>query len=164
MTSRFRDIENKVESQSGQALGAQRLCLFREDTVEMMRRDTRVQDSVIIMLKVNPKNFNNHADLTKIGTINTEGAQLRNVCAEARTVNASITPEVTRLSAREAQLATTLRNKETELEGRLLTLHQKNAWLNDLMNPKYKYICGLTKFWIGEVITNVEIRTRSRSD
>ena len=54
-----------------------------------------------------------------------------------RTANATITPEVTRLQAREAQQSTTVstvRNHETGLQGQLLNLRRENARTNALMN------------------------------
>ena len=81
------------------------------------------------MLNVNPKTSNSlkHSWDTFWNDSNAEGVQVRNLCEETTTANASFAPEVARLPAREAQLPTRvskLRNQETELQGQLQNLHQ----------------------------------------
>ena len=69
---------------------------------------------------------------------------------------------------KKAQLSTnvsTLRSQETELQTQLLTLHQENARLNELLHQirRASEFRDVKKYWISAAITGVEIRTQSRS-
>ena len=127
--------------------------LVQEATVEMIRRHAHIADT-LFRLRSELQHDHRHTERQSdefqqcqaqlgqlLGRSNTEGAQLRNLFEQTRTVNASIAPEVTRLHAPEAQLSTsvsTIGSQETELQGQLLNLHQENARVNALVNRAHK--------------------------